>query len=82
MFPDVADFVQEAETPSQVRHLVDRAIRIALGNRSVGVLVLPGDLQEMAYENPSRKHGNVLSSIGYTRPRVVPYEADLRRAAA
>ncbi|HEX9172776.1 MAG TPA: thiamine pyrophosphate-binding protein, partial [Telluria sp.] len=41
MFADAADFVQEAETPSQVRHLIDRAFRIALGNRAVSVLVLP-----------------------------------------
>jgi pyruvate dehydrogenase (quinone) len=81
MFADVADFVQEAEVPAQVRHLVDRAIRIALGNRGVGVLVLPNDLQEMPYEDPPRKHGNVFSSVGYTRPKVVPYDADLRRAA-
>jgi pyruvate dehydrogenase (quinone) len=81
MFSDVAEFVQEAEAPSQVRHLVDRAIRVALGNRGVGVLVLPNDLQEMKYQEPPREHGNVLSSLGYTRPRVIPYEADLRRAA-
>jgi pyruvate dehydrogenase (quinone) len=81
MFADVADYVQEAEVPAQVRHMVDRAIRIALGNRAVGVLVLPNDLQEMPYEDPPRKHGNVFSGTGYTRPKVVPYDADLRRAA-
>ncbi|RYF00775.1 MAG: thiamine pyrophosphate-requiring protein, partial [Oxalobacteraceae bacterium] len=81
MFSDVAEFVQEASVPSQVRHLLDRTIRIATANRGVGVLVLPNDLQEMKYEDPPRKHANVFSSSGYTRPRVVPYDADLLRAA-
>jgi pyruvate dehydrogenase (quinone) len=81
MFADVAEYVQEAAVPAQVRHMVDRGIRIALGRRGVGVLVLPSDLQEMPWEDPPRKHGFVQSSAGYTRPKVVPYEADLRRAA-
>lgn len=81
MFSDVAEFVQEAAVPSQVRHLLDRTIRIATANRGVGVLVLPNDLQEMTYEDPPRKHANVYSSSGYTRPRVIPYDADLLRAA-
>ena len=82
MFADVADYVQEAAVPSQVRHLVDRAMRTALGRNGVSVLVLPNDLQEEAYEEPPRKHGSVFSGIGYTKPRVVPYEVDLQRAAA
>src|SRR6202142_1850164 len=36
MFKDVAGaFVAQASTPAQVRHLVDRAVRIALGERRV-----------------------------------------------
>jgi pyruvate dehydrogenase (quinone) len=81
LFQDVADYVQEAEVPSQVRHLVDRAMRTVLGRNGVGVLVLPNDLQDVAYEDPPRKHGSILSGIGYSKPRVVPHEADLRRAA-
>ena len=48
MFKDVAGaFVQQATAPAQVRHLVDRAIRIALGERRVtALIVLPNDLQE------------------------------------
>jgi pyruvate dehydrogenase (quinone) len=81
LFQDVADYVYEASQPSQVRHLLDRAMRTARGRNGVSVLVLPNDLQEKAYEDPLRKHGNVFSGIGYTKPRVVPYEADLQRAA-
>lgn len=81
LFQDVADYVQEAVTPPQVRHLTDRAIRSAIANNGVSVLVLPNDLQDVDYEDPPRRHGSVLSGVGYSKPRVVPYEADLQRAA-
>jgi pyruvate dehydrogenase (quinone) len=82
MFKDVAGaFVQQAMVPSQVRHLVDRAVRTAVGERRVTAIILPNDLQEAAYEPPARAHGTVHSGVGYSKPRVVPYEADLQRAA-
>jgi pyruvate dehydrogenase (quinone) len=82
MLRDVAGaFVQQAATPSQVRHLVDRAIRIAVGDRRVTALVLPNDLQELPYEEPPRAHGTLHSGVGYTAPKLVPYEVDLGRAA-
>ncbi|TDH60889.1 thiamine pyrophosphate-requiring protein [Dankookia rubra] len=82
MFKDVAgEFVQQASTPPQVRHLVDRAVRIAKAERRVTALIFPNDLQDEAYEEPPRKHGTVHSGVGYAAPKVVPYEADLRRAA-
>ncbi len=82
MFKDVAGaFVQEASAPAQVRHLTDRAIRIAIGERRVTALIFPNDLQELAYQDPPRKHGAVHSGIGYSVPKVVPYERDLHRAA-
>jgi pyruvate dehydrogenase (quinone) len=81
MFADVADFVQEASQPSQVRHILDRAMRTAIGRNGVSVVILPNDLQDLPYEDPPRKHGSVFSGIGYTKPLVVPYESDLRRAA-
>jgi glyoxylate carboligase len=41
LFKDVAGaFVQQASAPAQVRHLIDRAIRIALGDRRITVIVL------------------------------------------
>ncbi|WAD25917.1 thiamine pyrophosphate-requiring protein [Pseudomonadaceae bacterium T75] len=82
MFKDVAGaFVQQASAPAQVRHLVDRAIRIAVGERRVTAIILPNDLQEAEYSEPPRAHGTLHSGIGYTRPKMVPYEADLQRAA-
>src|SRR6058998_4258497 len=47
LFKDVAhEYVQMATTPEQVRHLVDRAIRIARDQRCVTCVVLPNDVQE------------------------------------
>lgn len=82
LFKDVAGaFVQQAAAPSQVRHLVDRAVRTAIGERKVTALILPNDLQELAYEEPARAHGTLHSGIGFSKPKVVPYDADLQRAA-
>jgi pyruvate dehydrogenase (quinone) len=82
LFKDVAgDFVQQASTPAQVRHLIDRACRIALANRTVTTVILPNDLQELPYEEPPRKHGTVHSGPGYSRPRIFPHGDDLQAAA-
>jgi pyruvate dehydrogenase (quinone) len=82
MFKDVAGaFVQQATVPSQVRHLIDRAVRVAKAERRVTALVIPNDLQGEPYEEPARKHGTSHSGVGYTDPRIIPYEEDLRRAA-
>jgi pyruvate dehydrogenase (quinone) len=82
LFKDVAGaFVQQASSPAQVRHLIDRAIRIALGDRRVTVIVLPNDLQEAPYRDPPRKHGTLRSGIGFAKQRVTLFEAELRRAA-
>src|SRR3954469_19977485 len=53
MFKDVAGaYVVQASAPAQVRHLVDRAARIALSKRTVTAIVLPNDIQEEAYQDP------------------------------
>jgi len=83
LFKDVSEYVQVCMAPEQARHLVDRAVRIALDSRSVTTLVFPGDVQEEpAVEEPPRKHGAVFSGLGYAPPRVLPDERELERAAA
>src|SRR5437660_1718446 len=82
MFKDVAgEFVEQAMVPAQLRHLIDRAMRIAIAKRRVTALVFPNDLQEAEYEEPPRKHGTVHSGVGFARPRVLPDADALRRAA-
>jgi pyruvate dehydrogenase (quinone) len=82
LFKDVAhEYVQLVTEPEQVRHVVDRAVRIALAERTVTCVIVPNDLQGEDIEQPAHEHGTVHSSVGYSRPRVVPSEADLQRAA-
>jgi pyruvate dehydrogenase (quinone) len=83
LFKDVAhEFVEIAMVPAQIRHLVDRACRIALAERTVTAIIVPNDVQESdAVTQPPHAHGTVHSSPGYTRPRVLPADEDLDRAA-
>jgi pyruvate dehydrogenase (quinone) len=83
LFKDVAsEYVQVAVAPGQVTHLIDRAVQIARATRSVTCVIIPSDLQEEAMSPPPRAHGSVFSGGPVPRPRVVPYDDDLSRAAA
>jgi len=83
LFKDVAnEYVHMCTSPVQMRQLIDRAIRIALAERTVTCIIIPADVQEeAAQESAPRIHGAVYSGVGYSVPRVVPAEADLKRAA-
>ena len=83
LFKDVAgEYIHMASSPVQVRHLVDRAVRIALAERSVTCIVIPKDVQDMdAVEHPPHRHNTIHTGLGYSSPRVVPVEQDLRRAS-
>jgi pyruvate dehydrogenase (quinone) len=83
LFKDVAgEFVQQASHPAQIRHLVDRAMRIAKAERTVTCVIVPGDLQEAkAVKVPEHLHGTIHTGLGHALPRVIPTERDLRRAA-
>ncbi len=83
LFKDVAhEYVHTAMVPAQVRHLVDRAMRIARDQRTVTCLIFPNDVQELeAVEKPPRKHGTVHSGVGSGHTRPLPVAAELQRAA-
>src|SRR5262249_42435751 len=74
LFKDVArEYVQMASSPERVRHLVDRAARIARVERTVTCVILPNDVQELdAVKEPPHKHASVHSSVGVCRPYVIP----------
>jgi pyruvate dehydrogenase (quinone) len=84
LFKDVAhEYVHMVSSPEQVRHLVDRAMRIAQAERTVTCLVVPNDVQTMdAVEQPEHVHGTIHSGIGHPRPHVIPRDDDLDAAAA
>ncbi|WAH62077.1 hypothetical protein LZ023_37200 (plasmid) [Pseudomonas silvicola] len=73
VFADVANFVQEAAAPGQVRHLVDRGVRIAKAQNGV-VLIIPKDIQDEEWQSPPHLHGFTHSGSGYHRPKIMPYE--------
>ncbi len=83
LFKDVAnEYVHMAVVPAQIRQLVDRAMRIAMAERTVTALIIPNDLQELkAVEVPPRKHNTVHTGIGYSEPLRIPRDHDLQRAA-
>src|SRR4051794_26127044 len=82
LYKDVAgEFVQTCMVPAQARHLMDRAVRVALASRTVTAIIVPNDVQEEPYEDPPRAHGSVFSSPGWDPPRIVPPPDALQRAA-
>lgn len=83
LFKDVSPrYVHMCSHPAQMRHLVDRAMRIAKAERAVCTIIVPNNVGEMdAIETPAHDHGSVHSGVGYSAPRIVPQEEDLERAA-
>jgi pyruvate dehydrogenase (quinone) len=82
LFKDVAhEYVQMASTPAQIRHLVDRAMRIAQAERTVCCIIIPNDIQEMELQEPPHEHGTIHSGMGFDAPHTVPQSEDLQRAA-
>src|ERR687895_2367707 len=67
LFGDVAhEYVQMIIVPAQARHVVDRAMRIAVSERTPTCIVLPNDVQEMQARAPAREHGTIHSGAGYS----------------
>lgn len=83
LYKDVSsDFIQTCMDPVQARHLVDRACKVALTNRTVATIILPEDVaEEEAVPSPPRVHGAVYSGIGWAKPRILPDPAELQKAA-
>jgi len=82
LFKDVAgDYVHTAMTPQQFPALIDRAMRIAMAERTVTCVIVPADLQEMSYEPPEHAFKMVPSTMGFGRSRIVAPADEVRRAA-
>ncbi|MFL6114322.1 MAG: thiamine pyrophosphate-requiring protein [Catenulispora sp.] len=83
LFDDVSEYCQVVMHPAQARHVIDRAFKTALTRRGVATVIIPEDVQEEeAVPSPPRMHGAVYSSVGWSRPRVLPAETELHKAAA
>ncbi|SFU83385.1 thiamine pyrophosphate-requiring protein [Pseudoduganella namucuonensis] len=83
LFKDVAhEYVHMATDAAQVRHLIDRAMRIAREQRTVTCIIFPNDVQDLpAVPKPPREHGSVHSGIGALHRSLEPPLEALRQAA-
>jgi pyruvate dehydrogenase (quinone) len=83
LFKDVAgEYVHMCTDAAQMRHLVDRAVRIAIAERTVTCIIVPKDVQDLdAVEKPPHIHNTIHSGVGYSYPYVIPNKEDLQKAA-
>ena len=81
LFADVTEYVMTATVPGQVRTLIDRAVRIAQAKRAVTCVIIPNDLQELAYADLPMVHGATHTGVGYPGESNLPNQAALQRAA-
>ncbi|MGZ4510038.1 MAG: thiamine pyrophosphate-requiring protein [Mycobacterium sp.] len=83
LFSDVASaYCEQVGEPSSIRHMIDRALRIAQAEKTVTCVIIPADVQEMDAE-PKQPHAThtVHSGVGYWPGRVIPHQRDLQAAA-
>jgi pyruvate dehydrogenase (quinone) len=83
LFKDVAhEYVHTVMAPEQLPALVDRALRIAMVERTVTCLIFPTDLQEAkAVKQTPHKFKMIPGTVGVTKPRILPPDDALGRAA-
>src|SRR5665213_879172 len=82
LYKDVAhEYIHMVSVPSQMRQLLDRAIRIAKAERTVTCVVIPNDIQEMDAKEPPRGHGTIHTGIGFPEVRIVPPDSELIKTA-
>jgi pyruvate dehydrogenase (quinone) len=82
LFKDVAsDYVQMVSVPEQLPNVLDRAIRVAAARRAPTAIIIPNDVQELAYSPPTHEFKMVPSSLGVTWPTTVADDEALRHAA-
>src|SRR4051812_19407512 len=74
LFKDVArEYCQTIVNPIAPRHVIDRAIRIALDQRTVTCIILPKDVQEEnAVPEPPQKHDTAQTGVGMPVPFMIP----------
>ncbi|MDA3642922.1 thiamine pyrophosphate-requiring protein [Saccharopolyspora indica] len=82
LYKDVAgDCLETVTVPEQLPNVLDRAMRTALARSTVTALIIPGDVQTLAYEPPKHEFKMVPSSMGISGASLLPDEAGLKHAA-
>jgi pyruvate dehydrogenase (quinone) len=82
LFRDVAhDYLHEATNPTEVIHLVDRAVRMAKSERTVTAVIIPKDVQEMTAPDAYAERPTLQRELAYAVRHTMPTDTDLGRAA-
>ena len=82
LYKDVAsNFLVEVTSPHQVPMVVDRAMRTSMSQRCVTAIIVPNDVQEYEYEEPTHEFKMVPSSVGSVAPEISPPEHGIQQAA-
>jgi pyruvate dehydrogenase (quinone) len=82
LFKDVASgFLETVNVPEQLPNVLDRAIRTAYARRCPTAVIVPADVQELAYSPPTHDFKMVPSSIGLSGWTSVPSPDALEQAA-
>jgi pyruvate dehydrogenase (quinone) len=82
LYKDVAsDYVQMVTVPEQLPNVLDRAIRVALAERAPTAIIIPSDVQELAYSAPTHEFKMVPSSLGVDWPATSADDRGIAKAA-
>ncbi|SDT23362.1 ubiquinone-dependent pyruvate dehydrogenase [Microlunatus soli] len=76
LFADCSSYCELVSTPDQMPRVLQMAMRSAIENRDVAVVVIPGDVAL------AEAVSNQVQAITPTRSRVIPSSAELDQAAA
>jgi pyruvate dehydrogenase (quinone) len=83
LYSDVASaYCEQVNEPGSIRHVLDRALRTAMAERTVAAVIVPADVQDKdaVPEQPKQTH-TVHSGAGFWPARQLPAESDLQAAA-
>lgn len=75
LFAECSGYCELITDPRQMPGVLHRALRTAIGENTVAVIVLPGDVSLLKFE------GDAPAFAAPTRPRIVPNEAEVAKAA-
>ncbi|MBT1265564.1 ubiquinone-dependent pyruvate dehydrogenase [Pseudomonas sp. VS38] len=73
LFKECSHFIELVTNPEQMPHVLHRAMRSAILNRGVAVVVIPGDVSLLEVEDKFKPWPALLA------PRTLPAEQDLQR---
>ena len=82
LFKDACgQYCQSVTAPEQLTPVLDNAVRTAIATSSPTCVIVSHDVQQEEMPEEEHAHGIVASAAVVARPRVLPQESDLARAA-